>query len=146
MALAYRTEAKRSSALAVVVAFLAVLLGVSQLAPRGEGAAASTDSDAATALLHRDVARMRAAAAPVAHKTLTGTPLVMAETTRFLDDIDAPSLTRRARARLVDHAAAAVVGVCVRCFEMLQAVRPMLVVDAADERGFWARKTFRLGP
>src|SRR5207249_7707809 len=85
MALAYRTEAKRSSALAVVVAFLAVLLGVSQLAPRGEGAAASTDSDAPTALLHRDVARMRAAAAPVAHKTLTGTPRVMAETTRFLE-------------------------------------------------------------
>ena len=61
MDLAYRSEAKRSSALAVVVAFLAVLFAVSQLAPRRDTAAPSPHTGRPVAHLQADIARVQAA-------------------------------------------------------------------------------------
>jgi hypothetical protein len=91
MDLAYRSEAKRSSALAVVVAFLAVLFAVSQFAPRRDATAPSAHTDGAVARLQADIVRIRAAAAPIRHRTLKGTPLVLAEVARFVDDVDTPA-------------------------------------------------------
>ena len=77
------------------------------------------------ARVNRDVARIRALAAPIRTRTLDGTPALSAAVDRFLlhvADDDVPVLTR---SRLIDRAAAAVSPVCEQCFQALEANRPV---------------------
>ena len=145
-----RTDQKRSRALAVVVAFLAVLFVVSQFGARGGSASpAPSASDAALARLEGDVARLRAAVEPVRKRDGSGSPLLVAETARFVDDADAAGLSPHDRTRLVKHAAAAVVGVCEQCSDILQAARPprrAYSEPPPQHEGLWARKMIGLAP
>ena len=77
------------------------------------------------ARLNRDLARIRALAAPIRERTLNGTPALSAAVDRFLlhmADEDVPVLVR---SRLIDRAAAAVSPVCEQCFQALEANRPV---------------------
>jgi hypothetical protein len=145
-----RTEQKRSRALAVVVVFLAVLFVVSQFGARGRSASRlRTASEAALARLEGDVARLRAAVEPVRKRNGNGSPLLVAETARFVDDADAAGLSGRDRTRLVDHASRAVVGVCEQCSDILQAARPPRRIyrdPPPQHEGLWARKMIGLAP
>jgi hypothetical protein len=72
-----------------------------------------------------DLARLRRVTAPVHRSSLMGTPAIQAATGAFLDHLDTSSIPLRRRNRLIDHAAAAVSGVCGQCFQMLEAARPI---------------------
>jgi hypothetical protein len=144
-----RTDAKRSRALAVVVAFVAVLFALSQLAPKRDASARSaTSPPGAVERLQDDILRIRAAAAPIQHSTIAGSPRVLAETARFVDDVDAPGLPVRVRARMLDDATESVVRVCGECVEILQAARPEETAASVNpqHRGLWARKMIGLAP
>jgi hypothetical protein len=72
-----------------------------------------------------DLAQLRKVTAPVHRSSLMGTPAIQAATGRFLEHLDTSSIPLRQRNRLIDHAAAAVSGVCGQCFQMLEAARPI---------------------
>ena len=48
-----------------------------------------------------------------------------AATDRFLHDVDVAPLDNLVRNRLIDHAAAVLVGTCEQCFQALEAERPI---------------------
>jgi len=77
------------------------------------------------ARLQADLAHIKSVTAPVHRSSLMGTPAIQAATGRFLDDLDRSSIPLLQRNRLIDHAAAAVSGVCGQCFQMLEADRPI---------------------
>jgi hypothetical protein len=72
-----------------------------------------------------DIAHLRKVTAPVHRSSLMGTPAIQAATGRFLDHLDRSSIPALQKNRLIDHAAAAVSGVCGQCFQMLEADRPI---------------------
>jgi hypothetical protein len=72
-----------------------------------------------------DLARLRRVTATVHRSSLMGTPAIQAATGAFLDHLETSSIPLRRRNRLIDHAAAAVSGVCGQCFQMLEAARPI---------------------
>jgi hypothetical protein len=72
-----------------------------------------------------DLAHLKEVTAPVHRSSLMGTPAIQAATGRFLDHLDRSAIPLRRRNRLIDHAVAAVSGVCGQCFQMLEADRPI---------------------
>jgi len=113
----------------VVVAALA-------LAACGSGShsAASTASAApcrtkaetrALARLHSDLAALKAAGKMDVKNTLLGGPAANHATDRFLLDLAHAPIDNLTRNRLIDHAAAAIVGACQQCFQALEAQRPI---------------------
>jgi hypothetical protein len=77
------------------------------------------------ARIQADLARLRKVTAPVTRSSLMGTPAIQKATGRFLDDLDTSVIPLITRNRLIDHAVAAVSGVCGQCFQMLEADRPI---------------------
>ena len=77
------------------------------------------------ALINADLARLRKLTAPITRSSLMGTPAIQRATGRFLDDLQTSTIPLINRNRLIDHAAAAVSGVCGQCFQMLEAARPI---------------------
>jgi hypothetical protein len=77
------------------------------------------------ALLQRDVAAIKRAAAKVTHRTLMGTPALQRTTGAFLDHLDRSTLEPKMKNRMIDFAASAVAGSCDQCFQMLEAARPI---------------------
>jgi hypothetical protein len=77
------------------------------------------------AQVRADIARLQKATAPVHRSSLMGTPAIQTATGRFLDHLDRSSIPALQKNRLIDHAAAAVSGVCGQCFQMLEADRPI---------------------
>jgi hypothetical protein len=75
--------------------------------------------------LTRDVARLRALAAPIQKKTLDGTPALSAAVDRFLLDVADRDVPIHVRSRFIDRAAAIVAPVCEQCFQALEASRPI---------------------
>jgi hypothetical protein len=73
-----------------------------------------------------DIAHLRKVTAPVHRSSLMGTPAIQAATGRFLDHLDRSPIPALQKNRLIDHAAAAVSGVCGQCFQMLEADRPIV--------------------
>jgi hypothetical protein len=88
----------------------------------------------ALAKLRADLSALRRAAARPAENTLAGSPAVNRATDRFLLDVDTAPLDNLVRNRLIDHAAAALVGSCEQCFQALEAARPIPAI-AQGERG-----------
>ena len=80
---------------------------------------------AALKQLNADVAAMRRAAAPVAHRTLMGTPATRAATDRFIVHLDASKLPVFVKSGLINRAAAAISPACEQCFQQLEAGRPV---------------------
>ncbi len=113
----------------MVVAFLALVLGLSQLAPARGGAAGSAAAEPAVARARADLERLR-------HVT-GGEPAVDAAT-QLVSDLDVPAVDPRVRSRFVARAIALVGSRCGDCVDVLQ--RP------PQEHGSWARKTIGLAP
>ena len=72
-----------------------------------------------------DIAHLQKVSAPVKRSSLMGTPAMQEATGRFLDHLDRSSIPALQKNRLIDHAAAAVLGLCGQCFQMLEADRPI---------------------
>jgi hypothetical protein len=77
------------------------------------------------ALLQRDIAAIKRAAAKVDHVTLMGTPALQRTAGAFLDRLDRSSLDLKTKNRMIDFAASAAAGSCEQCFQMLEAARPI---------------------
>jgi hypothetical protein len=77
------------------------------------------------ARLATDIEQIRAASAKVNRTSLKGTPGTRATTGRFLEDLDRSAIDDLSKNRIIDHAAAAVAGVCEQCFQQLEATRPI---------------------
>jgi hypothetical protein len=75
--------------------------------------------------LDRDVAAIRRAARRPTRDTLKGNPAINAATDRFLLDVNKAPVDLLVKNRLIDHAAAALVGSCQQCFQALEAGRPI---------------------
>ena len=72
-----------------------------------------------------DLAALKTAGKIHVKDTLLGGPAANRATDRFLLDLETLSFTRLEKNRLIDHAAAAVVGACQQCFQALEAERPI---------------------
>ena len=111
----------------LVVAFCAVLL-----AGCGSGskqACTSPKQQRALARLDTDLAALKRAAALPTHDTLKGNPAINHATDRFLLNVETAPIDNLTRNRLIDHAAALLLGSCEQCFQALEASRP--IVDIA---------------
>jgi hypothetical protein len=86
----------------------------------------------ALARLRADLAALRKAAARPAANTLDGGPAVSRATDRFLLDVSTAPLGNLVRNRMIDHAAAALVGSCEQCFQALEAARPIPAISQGD--------------
>jgi hypothetical protein len=82
--------------------------------------------------LRADLAALREAAAKPATNTLDGGPAVNRATDRFLLDVSTAPVDNLVRNRMIDHAAAALVGSCEQCFQALEAARPIPAIAQGD--------------
>jgi hypothetical protein len=99
---------------------------------------ASCISPKAALALHElahDTAAIRAAANLPGANTLKGNPAINRATDRFLADVETAPIDNIARNRLIDHAAAALVGACQQCFQALEAERPVVWIAKGAHRG-----------
>ena len=96
-----------------------------------------TSPKAAAALrkLQADTRAIKAAALLPAKNTLTGNAAVSHATDRFLLDVDTAPIDNLTRNRLIDHAAAALVGSCAQCFQALEAERPIITIAHTAHHG-----------
>ncbi len=94
----------------------------------------------ALARLQADVAAVRRAAALPTKDTLDGNAAVNRATDRFLEDVSTLPVDNLVRNRMIDHAAAALVGSCTQCFQALEANRPIPAIAHGD-RGSCASKS-----
>jgi hypothetical protein len=96
-----------------------------------------TDARAAhdLARLRTDVAAIRAAARKPAKDTLNGNAAVNRATDRFLLDEGRAHVSLLVKNRMIDHAAAALVGSCQQCFQALEAERPIPSISHAGRCG-----------
>lgn len=88
----------------------------------------------ALAGIQRDLAALRAAAKLPVKDTLIGNHAINVATDRFLRDVALAPLGNLQRNRLIDHAAAALVGRCEQCFQALEAERPIPAIRAGDSK------------
>jgi predicted small lipoprotein YifL len=85
--------------------------------------------------LRADTAAIRSAARLPVKDTLRGNAAVSRATDRFLRDVALAPLDNLTRNRLIDHAAAALVGSCVQCFQALEAERPIVWIAKGAHHG-----------
>ncbi|HKI90827.1 MAG TPA: hypothetical protein VJ986_00880 [Gaiellaceae bacterium] len=76
---------------------------------------------------------LRHAAALPAPEPLRGNAAVNRATDRFLHDVETSPVDPLIRNRMIDHAAAALVGSCRQCFQALEAQRPIPEVMHAHQ-------------
>jgi hypothetical protein len=88
--------------------------------------------------LDADLAALRRAAAHPGKDTLAGNAAVNRATDRFLTDVNTAPIDNLARNRMIDHAAAALLGACEQCFQALEAERPIPAIEQGD-RGTCAK-------
>jgi ABC-type uncharacterized transport system auxiliary subunit len=96
--------------------------------------ASCRDTAAARAMkrLNADIAAIRRAAAKPAKDSHAGNAATNHATDVFLHDVETAPITNLARNRLIDHAAAALIGACDQCFQALEAERPIPAIAAGD--------------
>ena len=88
----------------------------------------------ALAKLNRDLAALKTAGQVRVKNKLLGGPAVNHATDRFLHDLELAPISNLMRNRLIDHAAASVVGNCQQCFQAFEAERPIPSI-AHDSNG-----------
>ena len=101
----------------------------------GKKAAAPCQSPAqvrALAKLQVDIAGIKRAAALPVESSLKGGPAINRATDRFLRDVELAPVDNLVRNRLIDHAAALLLGSCDQCFQALEAERPIPAIRAGD--------------
>lgn len=79
----------------------------------------------AAARILADIAALKHGAALPTTSTLKGNPAVNRATDAFLYDMETAPIGNLERNRLIDHAAAALVGSCEQCFQAFEAARPI---------------------
>ena len=84
------------------------------------------------ARLELDLAAIKRAAALPATSTLKGNPAINRATDRFLLHVDTAPIDNLQRNRMIDHAAALLVGSCELCFQALEAERPLVNIAHGD--------------
>jgi hypothetical protein len=127
----------------VVLRGTALLVCVLLLAACGSGAKTAvqakscTSPKAAAALrkIHADTAAIRAAANLPVKDTLKDNATVSRATDRFLLDVETAPIDNLQRNRLIDLAAAALVGSCEQCFQALEAERPIVTMAHSAHHG-----------
>jgi hypothetical protein len=114
---------------------LLVVVCVLLLAGCGGGAKqACTSPRAKQALVRIDgdlAAIKRAAALPTADQ-LKGNPAINRATDSFLLHVETAPIDNLQRNRLIDHAAALLLGSCEQCFQALEADRPIVNIAHGD--------------
>jgi hypothetical protein len=120
----------------LVLGLVACGSGVHHSATR-TAARGCTDARAARDLarLRADVAAIHIAALRPTKNTLDGNPAVNRATDRFLADEGRAHVSLLVKNRLIDHAAAALVGSCQQCFQALEAGRPIPAISHAGACG-----------
>ncbi len=110
----------------VLVGGAALLAGCGGSSHSKSAAKQSTCPNAARAMRHlqADVAAIKRAAAMPAKDPHAGNAATNRATDVFLRDVQTAPITNLARNRMIDHAAAALVGSCDQCFQALEAGRP----------------------
>jgi hypothetical protein len=118
-----------------VVRGLALLGCVLMLAGCGGGtkhACRSAKQAQALVRLNADLAAIRTAAALPVTDALKGGPEINRATDRFLHDVQTAPVDNLRRNRLIDHAAALLLGSCSQCFQALEAERPIPGIAHGD--------------
>jgi hypothetical protein len=122
-----------------VIRVLAIIGCVLLLAGCGGGSskqaadcAKSPKEKAALAHLQADLTAIKHAAALPAPDTLKGNPAINRAIDRFLLHVDTAPIDNLRRNRMIDHAAALLVGTCQQCFQALEADRPIPSIAHGD--------------
>jgi hypothetical protein len=87
----------------------------------------------ALARLNADLAAIRKAAALPVTDSLKGGPEINEATDRFLLHVQIAPVDNLQRNRLIDHAAALLLGSCTQCFQALEAQRPIVSIAHGDQ-------------
>lgn len=82
--------------------------------------------------LDADLTALRRAAAHPGKDTLAGNAAVNHATDTFLMDVNTAPIDNLAKNRMIDHAAAALLGACEQCFQALEAERPIPAISQGD--------------
>jgi hypothetical protein len=86
----------------------------------------------ALARLAGDLAAIKRAASQPVTDRLKGGAAVNRATDRFLLHVETAPIDNLQRNRLIDHAAASLVGSCEQCFQALEAARPIVNIAHGD--------------
>ena len=86
----------------------------------------------ALAQLNADLAAIKKAAALPVTNSLQGGPQINRATDRFLTHVQTAPIDNLQRNRLIDHAAALLLGSCTQCFQALEAERPIVSIAHGD--------------
>ena len=86
----------------------------------------------ALARLEADLTAIKHAADFPAPDTLKGNAAINRATDRFLLHVETAPLDNLTRNRMIDHAAAALLGTCQQCFQALEASRPIPSIAHGD--------------
>jgi hypothetical protein len=92
----------------------------------------SPKEKAALARLQLDLAAIKHAAALPTSDTLKGNSAINHATDHFLLHVETAPIDNLQRNRLIDHAAALLVGTCQQCFQALEASRPIPSIAHGD--------------
>ena len=114
---------------------LLVIVGVLVLAGCGgtkKQACTSPKAQHAIARLEADLAAIKRAAALPAPDSLKGNAAVNRAIDRFLLHVQTAPIDNLQRNRMIDHAAALLLGTCEQCFQALEAERPVVTIAHGD--------------
>jgi hypothetical protein len=128
-----RALAIPAAALILLLAVVAAGCGGSHSAtpPAGSGSGTTTAAcrtkaqRRALVKLDRDLVGLKSAGRVHVKNTLLGGRAANRATDRFLRDLAESPISNLRRNRLIDHAAASIVGNCQQCFQALEAERPI---------------------
>jgi hypothetical protein len=95
-------------------------------------ACTSPKAHRALARIQTDLTAIKRAAALPAPDSLKGNPAINRATDRFLLHVDTAPIDNLQRNRLIDHAAALLLGSCQQCFQALEAERPIVNIAHGD--------------
>ncbi len=124
----YRGVVVRGAALLVAAAALAGCGGHAVAQHAATACKLSPAGRRALRHVEADVVAIRRAARLPAHDTMHGDAATNRATDAFLRDVETAPIDNLRRNRLIDHAAAALVGTCQLCFSSLEAVRPVITI------------------
>jgi hypothetical protein len=113
----------------VLVACAAVLAGCGGTTTHG---CPGPRQEKALAQLNADLRAIRKAAKLPVTDSLKGGPQINEATDRFLLHVETAPLDNLQRNRLIDHAAALLLGSCTQCFQALEAERPIASIAHGD--------------
>jgi hypothetical protein len=92
----------------------------------------SPAAERAAARLENDLTAIKHAAALPTRDPLKGNRAINRATDRFLLHVETAPIDNLTRNRMIDHAAALLLGSCEQCFQALEAARPIVGIAHGD--------------